>query len=240
MGSPRKARKKYRTPSHPWQKERLKEETKLAIDYGLKNKEEIWRMNSILTNFTNQSKKLVTLMTKQAEKEKLNLIKKLKSLGLLKENSGFEDILNLTINDIMERRLQTIVHRKGLAKTMKQSRQVITHSHIIIGDKKIKSPSYLIDIGEESKINFSPKSSFSSLDHPERKIEEKLQKKTDKKADDKNNSESKDDETKASKKEKEPKAELKKTKDTLDDKKEKKSKKEEKKVKSKSKNGGKD
>jgi len=174
MGDPRKSRKKYRTPSHPWQKTRLDEENQLAIEYGLKNKQEIWKMDSILKNFTNQSKKLVTLTTKQAENEKLNLIKKLKTLGLLKESQGFEDILNLAIKDVMERRLQTLVHRKGLAKTMKQARQLIIHSHIIVNNKKITSPSYLIKIGEEKKIGFVPKSSFSSPDHPERIIKEKM------------------------------------------------------------------
>jgi len=185
MGDPRKARKTYRTPSHPWQKARLDEETELAVGYGLKNKSEIWKMNSILTNFTNQSKKLVTLMTKQAEKEKLSLIKKLKSIGLLEQNQGFEDILNLTVKNIMERRLQTIVHRKGLAKTMKQARQFITHSEIMVGDKKIKSPSYIVNIDEEKKISFSSKSPFSNPDHPERVIKEKkpVKKKSEKKED---------------------------------------------------------
>lgn len=189
MGDPKKARKKYKSPTHPWQKARLEEENILAIEYGLKNKEEIWKMESILKNFTNQNKKLVTLMTKQAEKEKINLIKKLKTLGLLKQNQDFEDILNLTIRDIMERRLQTLVHRKGLGKTIKQARQLIIHSHINIGDQRITSPSYLINIDEEKKITFTSKSSFSNPDHPERIVKEpkpikkkiKEKKKTDKK-----------------------------------------------------------
>jgi small subunit ribosomal protein S4 len=174
MGDPRKARKKYRTPGHPWKKERLEEENQLAIEYGLKNKKEIWIMNTILSNYAQKSKKLVTMFSVQAEKEKLQLIKKLKKLALLKESDGFEDILSITIKDIMERRLQTLVHRKGLAKTMKQARQFIVHSHIMVGDKKIKSPSYLLSVEEESKIGFISKSALASLDHPERKINEKL------------------------------------------------------------------
>ncbi|TKJ17634.1 30S ribosomal protein S4 [Candidatus Woesearchaeota archaeon B3_Woes] len=219
MGDPRKARKKYKTPSHPWQKARLEEETKLAEEYGLKNKEEIWKMDSFIKNFTNQSKKLVTLVSKQAEKEKLNLIKKLKTLGLLKQNQGFENILNLTIRDVMERRLQTLVHRKGLAKTMKQARQLIIHSHINIGDQRITSPSYLINIDEEKKISFASKSAFSSPDHPERVIKElKAKKKTEEKE------------------EKKPKAEKKEIKKETKPKKEKTEVKEEKKESKKKKN----
>ena len=206
MGDPRKARKKYKSPTHPWQKARLEEESVLAIEYGLKNKEEIWKMESILKNFTNQNKKLVTLMTKQAEKEKINLIKKLKSLGLLKQNQDFEDILNLTIRDIMERRLQTLVHRKGLGKTIKQARQLIIHSHINIGNQRITSPSYLINIDEEKNIAFTSKSSFSSPDHPERIVKEPklVKKKTEKKKKSKPKEKKKTDK-KEPKKEKKPK-----------------------------------
>ena len=205
MGDPKKSRKKYRTPGHPWQKERLEEESALAIEYGLKNKKEIWNMNTIHSNFAQQSKKLVTLVTKQAEQEKLQLIKKLKKLSLLKESQGFEDILSISIKDLMERRLQTLVHRKGLAKTMKQSRQFITHSHIMIGDKKIKSPSYLVSTEEEKKICFTSKSALSSVDHPERKIEEKMIVKK-KKVEDKE-VESKDKKVKAENKKEIPKKE---------------------------------
>tara|TARA_Y100000310_G_C20689769_1_gene821449 strand:+ start:2951 stop:3661 length:711 start_codon:yes stop_codon:yes gene_type:complete len=187
MGDPRKARKKYRTPSHPWQKVRLDEESKLAVDYGLKNKKEIWKMNSFLDSATNQSKKLVTLMGKQAEKEKENLIQKLKSLLLLKADQGFEEILNLKVEDVLARRLQTLVHRKGMAKSMKQARQMIIHGHILISGKKVTSPAYLVNAEEEKSISYVAKSPFASADHPERIIEEKapVKKKTEEKKDEK-------------------------------------------------------
>ena len=44
MGQPRKSRKKYNTPPHPWNAERIKNENKLMTKYGLKNK----YLNSIL------------------------------------------------------------------------------------------------------------------------------------------------------------------------------------------------
>ena len=201
MGDPRKSRKQYRTPSHPWQKVRLEDENKLAIEYGLKNKKEIWKMNSFLSNATNQSKKLVTLMGAQAEKEKQNLIQKLKSLLLLKEDQGFEEILNLQVQDVLARRLQTLVHRKGMAKSMKQARQMIIHGHILINGKKVTSPAYLVNAEEEKSISYVAKSPFASADHPERIIEEKapVKKKTEEKKDDK--------ESKSDKKEKPTKKE---------------------------------
>ena len=45
MGDPRKTRKKYDTPQHPWQKERMDQESVFLKEYGLKNKKEIWKMN---------------------------------------------------------------------------------------------------------------------------------------------------------------------------------------------------
>ena len=41
MGDPKKIRKSYRTPSHPWQKQRIVEEDELLKTYGIKNKTHI-------------------------------------------------------------------------------------------------------------------------------------------------------------------------------------------------------
>jgi small subunit ribosomal protein S4 len=177
MGDPGKTRKTYRTPSHPWNKQKLIEEDELARTYGLKSKKEIWKMDSILQDFKHQSKKLVAMQTKQSELEKDNLIKKLKRMGLLKETQGFDDILGLTVKDVMERRLATLLHRKGLAKTMRQARQFIVYGHVNVGNKEITSPSYLVRIDEEALVGFNPKSSLSDPNHAERVIQEKKPKK---------------------------------------------------------------
>ncbi len=168
MGDPKKKRKKYQKPSHPWQKERIDEEKGITKEYGFRNKKEIWRMKSMLRTFINITRQLIADTTKQGEKEKIQLLNKLSSLGLITKTSKLEDVLNLTPKDIMERRLQTLVFRKGLAKTASQARQFIVHGHVSIGDKKITSPSYLVVTAEEPKINFSQLSQLASQDHPER------------------------------------------------------------------------
>ena len=173
MGDPKKKKKKYQTPSHPWGKERVEEEKKIIKEYGFKNRKEIWKMKSILINFINQTRKLIADTTKQGEKEKIQLLHKLYSLGLITKTSKLEDILSLTPKDIMERRLQTLVFRKGLAKSINQARQFIVHGHVNIGNKKITSPSYLVVREEESKIGFLPSSQLSSAGHPERSIQKK-------------------------------------------------------------------
>lgn len=177
MGDPKKQRKKYSKPTHPWQKERIEEEKKLIEEHGFKNKKEIWKMNSILNKYKDQVKKLVALPTQQADIEKKQLLKKLFSLGLIEEASKIEDVLALTLNDLLERRLQTRIYRMSLAKSAKQARQFITHNHIMVGDKIITSPSYIIKKTEEHLIKFVHSSTLSDQEHPERKIPEKKHKK---------------------------------------------------------------
>ena len=152
MGDPRKLRKKFSKPSHPWQKERIEEEKGIIKHYGLRRKYEIWKMDSMLKNFLNRAKTIIGESTSQSEVEKKQLLSRLYLLGLLKKDSRVEDVLNLTLKDILERRLQTLVYRKQIAKTMIQARQFITHEHIAVGNKKITTPSYLVSIDEEPEI----------------------------------------------------------------------------------------
>jgi small subunit ribosomal protein S4 len=177
MGSPKKQRKKFSKPSHPWQKDRILAEKDLLISYGLNRKYEIWKMNTLLKNFTTQAKNLVTTKTLQSDKEKSQLLKKLSSLGLIKPDAKIEDVLSLTLKDVMDRRLQTIVYKKSIARSLKQARQFIVHQHISVNDRKITAPSYIVPLNEEGRIQFSQGSAFIDPNHPEVKIEEDRKKK---------------------------------------------------------------
>ena len=172
MGDPRKNRKKYTTPSHPWQKARLDNEKELLQEYGLKNKKEIWKSSSKLAQFKKQAKSLIGKKDLQAETEKKLFMDKLGKLKLVQDEATIENILDLSVKDILERRLQTLVLRKGLAKTMNQSRQFITHGHILINEIKVNAPSYLVSLNEEAALTFSEKSALADPEHPERKIKE--------------------------------------------------------------------
>jgi len=190
MGSPKKQRKKFSKPAHPWQKERILAEQELLKEYGLNRKYEIWKMNSILKNFTRQAKNLITTKNIQVERERKQLLTKLYSLGLIGKDAKIEDVLSLTLKNIMERRLQTLVFRKNIVISIRQARQFIVHGHISIGDKTIAAPSYLVHSGEESGIQFSQSSIFSNPSHPGRVIVDEV--KTRRNAKDKNQSEKKE------------------------------------------------
>ncbi len=168
MGDPKKIRKKYTPPSHPWQKVRIEAEKIIVKEYGVKNKKEIWKTDAFLRSIHSQAKNLITATTNQAMMEKQNLIKKLQKYGLIGADGTIDQILGLTLNNVMNRRLQTLVVKKGLAKTVSQARQMITHKHIAVGEKKISSPSYLVTLEEEGRITYAQKSSFSNPEHTER------------------------------------------------------------------------
>ncbi len=179
MGDPKKNRKKYSTPPHPWQATRLKEEDELLNRFGLKNKKEVWKMLSLIKKFKSQAKSLIASQTKQGEKERKQLIAKLVKLNLVSENATLDDVLELKLDSIFERRLQTFVFKLSLAKSIEQARQFITHGHIAVENKRVNVPSYLVKKEEEVKIAFYPNSDLSKEDHPERlikKLEKDLQK----------------------------------------------------------------
>lgn len=168
MGDPKRLRKKYSTPSHPWQKQRIDEEKELSMEYGFKNKKELWKLNSKLRTFRNSVKKLITKNDEIAQKEKANIILKLQKLGVIGQGAVLEDILAVTLKNLCDRRLQTIVFKKGLARSVRQARQLITHEHIRVGERKITFPSYLVNTDEELMVSFSERSSLNNEDHPER------------------------------------------------------------------------
>ena len=168
MGDPRKQRSKYSKPSHPWQSDRIEEEKKLLKEYGLKNKREIWKAVSLLSKFKDNIKRLSTDHSKQAETERQQILSRIKRYGLLDETGTSEDVLGLTVRDVLNRRLQTIVFKKGLARTVKQARQFIVHEMIVVNGRKVSVPSYIVKVSEQNSIGFYEGSALSNPEHPER------------------------------------------------------------------------
>ena len=170
MGDPKKLRKKYETPRHPWQASRIESEKILFKEYGLKNKKEIWKAQSLLRNFAKQAKDLTTIKTQHDKKQKEQLLNRLIKLDLLKDNSQLEDVLGLNLKNVLDRRLQTMLVKKGLTKTAKQARQFIVHGHVTVKGQKINIPGYLVSKDEEDAITFSSKSKLNDAEHPERVV----------------------------------------------------------------------
>lgn len=167
MGGIRKPKKKYVVPGHPWQKTRLAEELIYVGEYGLRNKRELWRHRSLLARFRGTARDLVALPSDDRGVREHQLVGRLNRLALINENSKIDDILNLTIRDILERRLQTQVMRQGLAKTMHHARQLIVHGHIALEGHRVTSPAMLLFRGHEKQLEYAPNSPYHSPNHPE-------------------------------------------------------------------------
>lgn len=183
MGDPKKQRKKYSTPLKRWDKEAIEGDRKLIKGYGLKNKRELFKFVSLLRRIKHQAKNLAARKGMQAEKEKEGLFKKLLKLSLIKEGARLEDILELKVDNLLSRRLQSQVVKAGLARTASQARQFIVHGHILVGKKKTNIPSYLVLKTEENDIAFGALSPFVREDHPEREKKHAVQSKDSKGAD---------------------------------------------------------
>ena len=104
----------------------------------------------------------------QAQKEKELLLGKLNRLGMLEQGAALEDILRMSPENILDRRLQTQVYLQGLASTVKQSRQLIIHGHISVEGAVNRVPGMLVTKTQEKNITYSPSSALNSDLHPVR------------------------------------------------------------------------
>jgi small subunit ribosomal protein S4 len=166
MGDPKKQRKKYDTPRFPWRTDIMQEELKLIGEYGLRNKHELWRHETMLSKFRGTARSLTGQAPEERRKMENELLGRLKNLGVLSETAVLDDVLDLTIEGILERRFQTIVFRKGLAKTIQQARQLIGHGHLMIENRRVTVPGYIVPKPEEPRIAYASRSSLANPSHP--------------------------------------------------------------------------
>lgn len=165
MGDPRKSHKKYNRPDKPWDKDRIHKELGIVGKYGLRNKREVWRIQTELSSMRGRARKLLSLVENPDEIGTAEIIKKLFNIGVLPQNASLDDVLDLQVEDILERRLQTIVYNQGLANTIYHARQLIVHGHIALRGEKVNIPSYIVKRGEETDINYAPSSPINDPEH---------------------------------------------------------------------------
>ena len=167
--------KSYETPNHPYQGGRIAEEHDLLGRYGLKNKEELWRAQSELRSYRREARELVGRAQGDADvaaEQGAEFLGRLRRLGILQDQETLGDVLSLDVTDVLERRLQTVVYRQGLANSPKQARQFITHGHIAIDGQRVRVPSYTVPVDEENTIDYVSGSPLADELHPERAEEQ--------------------------------------------------------------------
>lgn len=153
MGDPKRMVPKAESPRRVWDPERIKTEHTLRREYGLRRTRELWSTLSELKKFRRSARHLLNLGEAGRDKSQ-QIIGKLQRLGIAKSDMRLEDILGLSVRDLLERRLQTLVIKKGLARTPKQARQLVVHGFIAVGGRRVTIPSYMVTSAEEPTITY--------------------------------------------------------------------------------------
>lgn len=167
MGDPRRLRNKYERPKKLWDVDRITEDKALRLGYGLRNMRELWMATAELKKYRREARRLNSVPEEERREDVKKILSKLARLGILKEGASLDDVLSLEAKDVLERRLQTLVVRKGLARSMPQSRQLITHGFISVGGKRVSKPSYIVSLEEEATLSHSKPIDISVKSEPD-------------------------------------------------------------------------
>jgi len=152
MGDPKQPRKKYRKPRKPWDRQYLEWSIRLAGEYGLRNKREILRAHSEASRCRRLARMLLSQGEHRDVKLEEQLLSRLKRLGIIPEDAVLDDVLDVTAENFLKRRLQTIVFMKGYARTPYQARQLVVHGHVKVNGRTVRVPSYLVSVDEEDSV----------------------------------------------------------------------------------------
>jgi small subunit ribosomal protein S4 len=152
MGDPKKIRKKYETPSIMWDSIRIQHEHGLKEKYGLKNLRELWILDSELRRIRKNVRDV--LSGRSEESVGRDIIARLSRYNIVKSDAKLDDLLVVNVDSFLERRLQTVVLRKGLAKTMAQARQLVAHGLIAVNGRRVTSPGHLVLASEDDALSY--------------------------------------------------------------------------------------
>ncbi|MBJ60708.1 MAG: 30S ribosomal protein S4 [Euryarchaeota archaeon] len=171
MGQPKFSRPKTQTPTHPWKAERIEEEHALKDQYGLKRvggMKEIWRERSALRRHRQLAMKLIGRVDTSEghfKREKEEFLGSMQRKGLISEDADLDDVLQISVENMLDRRLQSQVYYKGLAPSMRAARNMIVHGHIVLGNQKMNVPGYHVLRNQEAEIAYHPSSNFNDPNH---------------------------------------------------------------------------
>jgi len=148
MGDPKRLNRLYDVPRMKWNKQRILSDRKIMDEYGLRTKKELWKAETEVKELRKRARLLLAGISDNFEIRKNEILGRLIKQGIFTKDHKIEDVLKLTLTDFLDRRLQTIVLRKGLALTPLQARQLIVHGHIAVNGRKRNIPGSLIKVDE--------------------------------------------------------------------------------------------
>lgn len=166
MGDIKRKPKLFSRPKKLYDRARMDEENILVKRYGLKNKREIWKAKTSVSSLRRRAKGLIgkDIKEQQVFFDKLN-----KNGFAVKDIS---DVLALTEENLFEKRLQTVLFKKGMANTIKQSRQLIVHKNVLVDGNIVNIPSFVVTRDLENKITLKERKVINKEEKVEAPSEE--------------------------------------------------------------------
>ena len=108
------------------------------------------------------------------EKQKIRLTYLLSEKQFAKyynEATRRKGVTGTLLLQLLESRLDNVLFKAGFGITRKQSRQIVNHGHILVNDKKVDVPSYLLKAGDvitvkSKSVDFVKKQVIEMIDMP--------------------------------------------------------------------------
>lgn len=120
-------------------------------------------MQMVLSKMRSRARELLTLDEEDPRRlfEGEALLRRMYKYGFLDESQDKLDyVLSLTPQDVLERRLQTLVFKLGLAKSIHHARVLIRQRHIRVGKQIVDIPSFIVRVDSQKHIDFALNSPF--------------------------------------------------------------------------------
>lgn len=170
--------KVYKVPRRPWEKERMSSELKIVGTYGLRNKREVYRARYTLAKIRSAARELLTLDPKDPRRnfEGQAILRRLHRIGILDDNKrSLDHVLGLSVEDLLKRRLQTVLLEKSInVRSIHHARVLIRHRHIAVGNQMVNVPGYLVRTENENHIGYHPNSAHAANGRPGRRAKRTL------------------------------------------------------------------
>jgi small subunit ribosomal protein S4 len=154
LGAPRRNRKKFSKPKTRWDLERINADNAILTEYGLKNMKELWKVQTEVSRVRRNVRSLLSEASPENSAIQQRLLGRLTRYKVVQQGATLDNILDINENAFLNRRLQTIVFKRGMARSIKQARQLITHGFISIDGKRVNRPGYMVSEMEESSVSF--------------------------------------------------------------------------------------
>ena len=129
---------------------------------------EIWRERSALRRHRQLAMKLIGRVDTSEghfKREKEEFLGSMQRKGLISEDADLDDVLQISVENMLDRRLQSQVYYKGFAPSMRAARNMIVHGHIVLGNQKMNVPGYHVLRNQEADIAYHPSSNFNDPNH---------------------------------------------------------------------------